>query len=123
MESDKKSMTGRSYLLVFLGLILIVAAAGCITYSIGNVAYRPGNLSVVVTNTGDPIEAGIEVRIYTIDGFAQREYITTGTPVSLKNGENLINIPVNLTPGQYKLYVYLTKNGQRETAVIRDIGV
>jgi hypothetical protein len=44
-------------------------------------------------------------------------------PVNLKTGENRIFIPGNLKSGAYKLYVYIILNGDRQTAVIRDIVV
>jgi hypothetical protein len=45
------------------------------------------------------------------------------TGVKLKNGENTVKIPVSLQPGTYKLNIYLIQEGERKTAVIRDIVV
>jgi uncharacterized protein (DUF2141 family) len=116
-------MTGRSCLLSGFFLLLLLAAAGCTTLSVGNVAYGAGNLTVTITNTRDPVDTGIQVRVYKLDEFEQHELQTTGTTVTLTGTENTVAIPLHLDPGRYKLYVYLTKNGQRETAVIRDITV
>ncbi|MFA6363740.1 hypothetical protein [Methanoregula sp.] len=116
-------MTGRSCLLLGFFLLLLLAAAGCTTLSVGNVSYGAGNLTVTITNNGDPGDTGVQVRVYKLDEFTQHELLTTGTTVTLNGTENTIEIPLHLDTGRYKIYVYLTKNGQRETAVIRDITV
>ena len=38
-------------------------------------------------------------------------------------GTNSIVVPANLPAGNYKLYIYLIQDGERKSAVIRDIGV
>jgi hypothetical protein len=43
--------------------------------------------------------------------------------VKLASGENSVRIPVTLRPGTYKLNIYLIQEGERKTAVIRDIVV
>jgi hypothetical protein len=116
-------MTGRSYPLFGLFLILLLAAAGCTTLSVGNVSYGAGNLTVTLANTGEPVETGIQVRVYTLDEFEQHELLTTGTTVTLTGTDNEVTIPLRLDPGRYKIYVYLTTDGKRNTAVIRDITV
>jgi uncharacterized protein (DUF2141 family) len=116
-------MTGRSCLILVFFLLIIIAAAGCMTLSVGNVAYGAGNLTVTITNTRDPVDTGIQVRVYKLDEFAQHELQPAGTTVTLTGTENTVAIPLHLDPGQYKIYVYLMKNGERVTAVIRDIMV
>jgi hypothetical protein len=44
-------------------------------------------------------------------------------PVRLNNGDNNVFIPLMLKPGTYKLNIYLIQDGERKTAVIRDIVV
>jgi hypothetical protein len=100
---------------------LIVLSAGCTSLAIGDVTYRDKGLSVHVSNSGDPVDAGIQVRVYEIKDLNQRELTVTGIPVSVKKGENEFTVPVMLEPGTYKLYVYLTVNGERRTAGIKDI--
>lgn len=121
MKSDNKNMSSRLYLLVFLGIILFLGAAGCIEHSIGDVTYNAGNVSVLVINNGEPVNAGMELKVYSIGEYSQKEYTMTGITTQFATGSNRIDIPVVLKPGHYKLYLYITKNGQRETAVIRDI--
>jgi hypothetical protein len=44
-------------------------------------------------------------------------------PVMLNTGDNNVFIPLSLKPGKYKLNMYLIQDGERKTAVIRDIVV
>jgi hypothetical protein len=116
-------MNGPAWLIPLACLSLLLAAAGCSTLSVGDVTYGNGNLSVAVAGTGTPENIGVQVRIFAIDEFGQHELLTTGTTVPVAGKGKVIDIPVSLEPGRYKLYVYLIRNGERETAVIRDISV
>ena len=104
-------------------IVLVFLCAGCISLSVGTVSYATDNLSVTVNNGGDPLDAGLQVRIFETDGVTQHERDVIGMPVSLGRGTNTLLMPVKLEPGTYKLYVYLTVDGNRQTAVIRDITV
>lgn len=116
-------MTRRSCLFFGGILVLLLIAAGCITLPIGDVSYHAEKLSVTITNPTNPVDVGIQVRVYSIHEFEQHELLTTGTTVTLEKNENTVTMPLHLDPGKYKIYVYLTTNGVRETAVIRDIVV
>ncbi|MGA2162287.1 MAG: hypothetical protein ABSG28_08875 [Methanoregula sp.] len=116
-------MTGRLCLLFGFLLVLLLAAAGCTTLSVGNVSYSTGNLSVTIASSGTPVNTGVQVRVFKLDEFEQHELLTTGTMVMLTGPVNTVAIPLHLDPGRYKIYVYITTNGQREAAVIRDIAV
>ena len=116
-------MNGRSYLAVFFLLLPVLFFAGCVSTPVGNVSYADGNMTVAVAHTGTPMNAGVQVRIFSLGEFEQHELLTTGTDLTLVEGENSAILPVRLDPGRYKLYVYLTANGEREAAVIRDIVV
>lgn len=108
-------------LLLLAVVFLITLSAGCMSLAVGDVSYRNQGLVVHVSNSGDPIDAGIQVRIYEIKDLNQRELTVTGIPVSVKKGENEFSLPVLLEPGTYKLYVYVTVNGERRTASIKDL--
>ena len=116
-------MTGRWYLLSGALLLLILLAAGCTSLSIGTVAYGNGNLTVEISGPATPQDTGVQVTVYTVDEYSQHELLSTGTTVTLGGGENTVEIPAQLAPGRYKIYVYLISDGERETAVIRDITV
>ena len=108
---------------VLLVSFLLFFTAGCVSSTIGDVEYNPGNVTVAVDHSGAPVEAGVQARIFSLSEFEQHELLTTGTGVTLATGKNSIALPVSLSPGRYKIYVYLTTDGRRETAVIRDISV
>jgi hypothetical protein len=116
-------MSVRVTSLLAVCFLILLFSAGCTSLAVNTVGYNRGNLSVSVTNNGNPVDAGIQVRIFQVNGLSQQEREVTGTPVHLDQGTGLIEIPVQLDPGSYKLYVYLTINGERQTAVIRDIVV
>ncbi|MEN6395026.1 MAG: hypothetical protein ABFC78_00905 [Methanoregula sp.] len=116
-------MTGRSCLISGFILILFLAAAGCTTLPVGDVSYGADNLTVSITNTGEPVDIGVQVRVYTLNEYEQRELLTAGTTATLTGTENTIKVPLHLDPGRYKIYVYITEHDQRMTAVIRDITV
>ena len=102
-------------------IVLIILSTGCTSLAIGDVSYHNQVLTVHASNSGDPFNGGIQVRIYEIKNLNQRELTVTGIPVSVRNGENTFAVPVNLEPGSYKLYIYLTANGERRSAGIKDI--
>lgn len=104
-------------------LALVLAGAGCTSTEIGDVAYSEGSLAVQVDNSGEPVETYIQVTVYEIRDFHQDLLQVIQEPVLLRRGESTAIIPMNLNPGQYKLYVYVLKPGERQTAAIRDIVV
>jgi len=108
--------------LVFV-LAALAISAGCSTTTIGDVSYAAKNLTAIITSGGPPSDAYIQVTVYRTTGLSQQEYTVVSTPVSLTNGTNRVTVPADLEPGNYKLYVYLIRNGERSSAVIRDIGV
>jgi hypothetical protein len=104
-------------------LVVLAACAGCTGTSVGDVGYSNHSLTVNVSNTGDPADVHIQATVYHITGLDQKVSVITGTDATLEAGLNHVVIPVELEPGQYKLYVYVLSNGDRKTAVIRDIRV
>ena len=101
--------------------ILFILISGCTSLAIGNVAHDGDNVIVQVTNTGDPVEAGVQVRVYEIKSMAQKELTNTLVPVTLVQGDNEVPVPLRLEPGTYKLYVYVIINNERQTASIKDL--
>jgi hypothetical protein len=104
-------------------LMLLLLGAGCTTTTIGDVEYRNGTLAVQVTSTGEPGDAFVQVTVYEIKEFHQRQLAVFTAPVNLRHGENEVLVPGSLPPGKYKLYVYILKPDERQTATIRDIEV
>jgi hypothetical protein len=111
---------------VLAGLALIVlfsVVCGCVSSSIGEVSYTNNGLAATISNPGQPANAFVQVTIYQVTGLSQQEQSFVMHPVRLDNGDNKVFIPLNLQPGTYKLNMYLIQDGERKTAVIRDIVV
>ncbi|MCX6683671.1 MAG: hypothetical protein NTZ37_02935 [Methanoregula sp.] len=103
--------------------VLLVVLSGCISAQVGDARYHNDGISVNL-NTGTSIQdAFIQVTIYQIKDLQQQEYLVVTSPVNLKPGENTVFFPARLEPGTYKLRIYLIYDGERKTAVIRDIVV
>jgi hypothetical protein len=104
-------------------LILFLFLCGCVSSSVGDVTYSDGGLSATISNPGQPADAFVQVTVYQVDGLSQSEYTVVMQSVNLKTGENTVIVPLPLNPGTYKLNIYLIQEGERKTAVIRDIVV
>jgi hypothetical protein len=118
-------MSARDYLsLIVSGIVLCsLFFTACVSTYIGDVAYSGGALSLSISHTGEPSEGFVQVTVYRIQDNRQEENAVLFEPLALRQGENSVNIPSKLEPGQYKLYIYLIQNGERKTAAIRDIVV
>jgi len=104
-------------------LVLFLFLCGCISSSIGEVGYSGDNITAGISNPNETSDAFVQVTIYRVTGLSQQEHSVVMTGVKLETGDNSVQIPVSLSPGNYKLKMYLIQNGERKTAVIRDIVV
>jgi hypothetical protein len=104
-------------------VVLFSLVCGCVSSSIGDVRYANGGLAATISNPGQPTSAFVQVTIYQVTGLSQQEQSFAMHPVKLNSGDNTVFIPLTLKPGTYKLNIYLIQDGERKTAVIRDIVV
>ena len=104
-------------------LVLLLLGAGCTSPAIGEVSYTNGTLLVPVTSSRESVDAFVQVTVYEIADLRQQEMTFRQVPVTLRQGENKISVPLPLPPGTYKLYVYILTPDDRQTATIRDIVV
>jgi hypothetical protein len=102
-------------------LVLLLFLCGCVSTNIGEVGYEHDGITASINNPDGPSDAFVQVTIYRVAGLSQQEYSIVMTSARLNTGDNTVLIPVVLTPGNYKLKMYLIQNGERKTAVIRDI--
>jgi len=112
--------------IISAGLALVVlfsVVCGCVSSSIGDVSYTNGGIVATISNPGQPTNAFVQVTIYQVTGLVQQEQSFVMHPVKLNSGDNNVFIPLTLKPGNYKLNIYLIQDGERKTAVIRDIVV
>jgi hypothetical protein len=108
---------------VLVILVLFSAGCGCVSSSIGAVSYTNNGIATVITNPGQPTNAFVQVTVYQMTGLSQQEQSYVMHAVRLESGDNNVFIPLVLKPGNYKLNIYLIQDGERKTAVIRDIAV
>jgi hypothetical protein len=90
---------------------------------VGDAVYENGGIAVTISHNEKSADAHIQVTVYQIVGPGQKELIVLSKSVQLDKGDNRIRLPALLGPGKYKLYIYVIRNGERKTAVIRDIVV
>lgn len=111
------------FLICTAALLGVLLAAGCLATEIGDVSYSNGNITVPVTNSGEPLEVNVQVTVYEIRDLHQQKSTVLAAPATLRKGSNVVTVPGTLPPGTYKLYVYVLSDGDRKTAVVRDIVV
>jgi hypothetical protein len=104
-------------------LVLLLFLCGCVSSSIGEVGYTGANITARINNPGEPSDAFVQVTLYRVSGLSQQEHSVIMAAARLETGDNAVLIPAPLAPGNYKLKMYLIQNGERKTAVIRDIVV
>ena len=114
---------GRSVLLLVTFLALACLSAGCLSTSIGRVAYDGTHLLVQVTNAGGASDAALQVNVFRFQDFRQVEVTRESLPVQLKKGTATYSIPLSLDEGTFRLYLYVTTGNDRRASVIQDITV
>ncbi|NYT06500.1 MAG: hypothetical protein GKC04_09095 [Methanomicrobiales archaeon] len=113
---------GRVACLCILAAVLVLTA-GCSSYAFGDVLYSDGTLSIGIENTGEPRQVTVQVTIFDTTGFSQQEIYKKAEYVDLRSGANEYLVSIDLSPGTYKLYLYVLVDDARTTTVIRDITI
>lgn len=108
---------------LFILLALIVVSAGCLSYSIGTVAYDGNAVHVSVENNGDARDAAMQITVFDLSGFKQVEIHKIVRSVHLSPGTNDVAFDVALEPGSYRLFIYMMQDGERLGCVIEDLEV
>jgi hypothetical protein len=116
-------MKGLHRLLILTLCVLLVVVSGCISTAVGDARYHNDGISVNLNSNSPMTDAFIQVTVYQVKDLQQQEYRVLTSPVNLNVGENTVFFPAQLEPGTYKLRIYLIHDGERKTAVIRDIVV
>jgi hypothetical protein len=114
---------GRSVLLLVSFLALLSLSTGCLSVSIGRVAYDGSSLQVQVTNAGEAADAALQVHVFRFQDFRQVEVTRETLPVRLEMGTGTYAIPLALDDGTFRLYLYVTTGNDRRASVIQDITV
>jgi hypothetical protein len=116
-------MNGLRRLLILVPCVLLVVLSGCTSPAVGDARYHNGGISVSLDSSSTLPDAFMQVTIYKVKDLQQQEYFIVTSPVNIQQGENSVFFPAQLEPGTYKLRIYLIHDGERKTAVIRDIVV
>jgi hypothetical protein len=115
--------TGKSVFLLVSFLALLSLTPGCLSVSIGRVAYDGSSLQVQVTNNGGAADAALQVNVFQFQNFRQVEVSRSILPVRLERGTGTYTIPLPLNEGTFRLYIYVTTGIDRRASVIQDITV
>lgn len=116
-------MASRYLFLIGIALLLCGALAGCMSASIGTISYENGNLFITATNDGQPVQAVLQVTISEIKDFTQTEIYKKADFIQFVSGTHQYRVPIDLTPGSYKVYVYIIVDGDSKARVVRDLVV
>ena len=116
-------MNGLHKPLMYVTCVLLVLLSGCVSTEVGDATYQNKGILVNVNSTSPMPDAFMQVTVYVVKGLQQQESLYVTSAVNLTPGENAVFFPAPLQPGIYKLRIYLIHNGERKTAVIRDIVV
>jgi len=114
---------GKSVLLLVSFLTVLSLSAGCLSVSIGRVAYDGTSIRVQVTNTGGAGDAALQVNVFRFQDFKQVEVARRTLPIRLERGTGTYSIPLALEDGTFRLYLYVTTGNERRASVIQDITV
>ena len=116
-------MNGLHRPLIVILCMLLVVLSGCTSPAVGDARYHNGGISVSLNSSSTMPDAFMQVTIYRVKDLQQQEYLVVYSPVNIKQGENSVFFPAQLETGAYKLRIYFIHDGERKTAVIRDIVV
>jgi len=118
-------MSGHGFPIAF-GIVVLLATvlcAGCMSTSVGDVGYSGQSIVIDITHAGEPMDAYVQVTVYRLTNLTQEQQEILGAPITILPGKNTLYVPARLDTGSYKLFVYIIRDGDRKTAVIRDITV
>jgi hypothetical protein len=93
------------------------------TASIGEVSYRSNNLYVSATNQDPSAQAVLQVTVFRIENLTQTEIFRQAEFIQFESGTHEYQMPVTLPPGTYKIYIYISVNGDSKARVVRDLVV
>ena len=107
-------------------LAVMAALSGCMNYSFGDLTYNDSEKKLVFevnNNADEETITTIQITVFSLDDFRQKEYKQCVGTFNLKPGLNEYSFPVVLEKGNYKLYLYVLKDKTRKSAEIRDLTI
>lgn len=118
-------MSKKCAALCILILSVVIGAAGCLGtgFSFGDVVYVDDALHIGIESSRNVTGAVMQVGVTGMAGFSQNEISTEAVYVDLRQGMNECTYPIDLAPGEYRVYLLLFVDGERVSSVIRDVEV
>ena len=112
----------RSVLLVLVILLCIFSCgAGCVSSSIQGLTYDGEYLHILVDHPGDSCRAVLQVTVFETEAFDRDLIFKNAEYVDLDHGSNEYLIPLDLTPGTYRIFLHLFVGDDRRVGVIREL--
>lgn len=117
ISSSPSGVNPRVIAIGFLGLMLIgiiilmILFAGGSTIEADESYYIDGKLKTIITSsTDEPQKVWVQHTVYREDDLLTREKIgdTYSSVVELVKGPNLVEYPLVLEPGEYKIFTYVS---------------
>jgi hypothetical protein len=109
--------------LIGVCLCMLTWTSGCTGIGFGDVHYADGNLQVTVENPSGTVNGTVQVTVFAIRDFKQTEVAKIARSESLPTGMTTLTFPMDLSPGDYKIYTYFMKGNERTVSMIKDIRV
>lgn len=110
-------------ILIGVCLCMVAWTAGCTGIGFGDMHYADGNLQVMVENPAEAVNGTVQVTVFEIRDFKQTEVTKIARSENLPAGTTTLTFPMDLSPGDYKIYLYFMKGNERTVSVIKDIQV
>ena len=102
----------KHYLMLLAGLLFVlVCICGCVSVDAEDPVYVNGNLTTIIHYEGDVRDVWVQHTIYLVDGLSMTELNTSILPYTFSTGRQICEIPVDLSPGSYKVHLYVLGRG------------
>lgn len=109
--------------LIGVCLCIVAGTAGCTGIGFGEVHYADGDLQVTVDNTAGTVNGTVQATVFEVRDFKQSGVATVARAETLPTGTTTLTFPMDLSPGDYKIYLYFMKGNERTVSMIKDIRV
>ncbi len=116
-------MSKKCAALLMLVFGMVIGTAGCLGTSFGDVTYAGDALHIQIDSSRNVTAAVLQVGVTAMTGLEQTEISTQAVYVDLEQGMNEYTYPIDLAPGEYRIYFLLFVDGERAASVIRDVVV
>lgn len=107
-------------------LCVLVSICGCASLDAEDPIYSNGNLTTTIHYDGDERDVWVQHTIFRVDGLSSTKIDTITLPYTFSTGNQICQVPINLTTGSYKVHLYVLGRGEsteRISAFIRTFEV